>query len=183
MPQNKQKVICHSLTMVVVTVAIVLLGFSSVFALSLQPAIHQHNKVFDKKQQDRSSSAAHSSSSGSSDSKSSDKLNNEGNSNNDNNRNNNQGTNDGSNPGADDNLQSADTDQQQQQEQQGGRENVAPLDTSTPTPTPTPQTACEQGSNCTDQQGLSDRNRSTTNTATVTKQDDNTPFVLSLPFP
>ena len=43
------------------------------------------------------------------------------------------------------------------------------------------QPTCEQGSNCTDQQGLSDRDRSTT-TTTATKQEDNAPFVLSLHF-
>ena len=46
---------------------------------------------------------------------------------------------------------------------------------------PTPGTTCEQGSNCTDQQSLSDRKRST-NASGPTEQED-TPFVLSLPFP
>jgi hypothetical protein len=176
-------------TLVVVT--IVMFGssspphfYSSVSAFSFQSAIHHHNKIFDKKQ-GSDSMGDHTGSSGrSSDAKRSDKSNNEGNSNNDNNRNNNQGTNDGSNPGADNNLQPADTDQQQQQQQQGGGENVAPIDTSIPTPTrtPTPQTACEQGSNCTDQQVLSDRDRSsTTSSAGTSGQDNNTPFVL--PFP
>jgi hypothetical protein len=67
MPQNKQKVICHTLTMAVATVAIVLLGFSSsyssVAAFPFQSAIHHHNKVFDKKQQDSSSSGDRSGSS------------------------------------------------------------------------------------------------------------------------
>jgi hypothetical protein len=79
-------------------------------------------------------------------------------------------------------LQAIDTAKPDEQEQQGAGENVPP----TGTATPTPQTSCEQGSNCTDQQGLSDRDRSTTATTTnTTKQDNNnnTPFVLSLPFP
>jgi hypothetical protein len=50
---------------------------------------------------------------------------------------------------------------------------------------PTPDTTCEQGSNCTDQQGLSDRDRSSTTSTTsaITSGEDNnnTPFVL--PFP
>ncbi|HJT47503.1 MAG TPA: hypothetical protein VJ729_04915 [Nitrososphaeraceae archaeon] len=44
------------------------------------------------------------------------------------------------------------------------------------------QTTCEQGSNCSDQQGLSAHDHSTTGT-TANIQDDKTPFVLSLPFP
>jgi hypothetical protein len=108
-----------------------------------------------------------------------DKSNNEGNNNN-NNKNNNQGTNDGSsNTGADNNLQAAEpanakTDEQQQQ--QGTGESIAPSGSATPSPQPT----CEQRTNCTDQQGLSDHDRSTTDTTT---EQDNTPFVLSLPFP
>ena len=160
---KQNKVSCHALIIVVAS-AIVMLGSSysslpSVSAFPFQSAIH-HHKVFDKKQVSSSSS--------SSDAKA--------NSNN-NNKNNNQdtGTNDGSNTRPDNNLQSAETDQKQQQ---GGGENVPPTDTSTPTP----QTACEQGSNCTDQQGLSDRDRSsTTSSASTSGQDNNTPFVL--PFP
>jgi hypothetical protein len=83
MPQNKQKVICRTLTMAVATVAIVLLGFSSsyssVAALSSQPVTHHNSKVFDKKQQDSTSSGEDGSSS--SNTKSSDDSNNEGSSN------------------------------------------------------------------------------------------------------
>jgi hypothetical protein len=46
---------------------------------------------------------------------------------------------------------------------------------------PTPGTTCEQGSNCTEQQSLSDRDRSTSAPGTTEQED--TPFVLSLPFP
>jgi cytoskeletal protein RodZ len=162
------KVTCSALIIVVVT--ILMLGYSSVFAFPFQTTTNHHHKILDKKQVSSSSSSSladDSSSRSSSDAK--------GNSNN-NNKNNNQGTNDRSNTGSDNNLQSAETDQKQQ----GGRENVAPTDTSTPTPTP--QTACEQGSNCTDQQGLSDRDRSsTTSSAGTSGEDNNTPFVL--PFP
>jgi hypothetical protein len=170
---NKQKAICHAM---IIVVTILLLGYSCVFAFPFQTTIH-HHKIFGKKQVSSSSGGGDSSSSHSSDVKGSDNSNNEGNSNN-NNKNNNQGTNDGSNTGADNNLQSTETDQQQQQ--QGGGENVAPIDTSIPTPTP--QTLCKQGSNCTDQQGLSDRDRSSTaSSAGTSGQDNNTPFVL--PFP
>ncbi|MFL6342157.1 MAG: hypothetical protein ACJ72U_11515, partial [Nitrososphaeraceae archaeon] len=94
---------------------------------------------------------------------------------------NDQSTNDGSNTGTDNNLQAIEPAKPDEQAQQGAGENVPPTETATPTP----QTSCEQGSNCTDQQGLSDRDRSTTATTTnTTKQDNNnTPFVLSLPFP
>jgi hypothetical protein len=218
MLHNKQKAICHTLT---IALTIVILGSScyssSVSAFTLQPAIH-HDKLFDKKQDSRSnskdasnggsstgnsgrssssssdktvdhlqvSSGTGSSSSSSSrstpDTKSSDSSNNLRNS--DNNENNDQSTNDGSNTGTDNNLQAIDPAKPDEQEQQGAGENVPP----TGTATPTPQTSCEQGSNCTDQQGLSDRDRSTTATTTnTTKQDNNnnnnTPFVLSLPFP
>ena len=191
MPLNKQKVICRtSIIIVVSAVAIVLLGSSSAFALSLQPAIHQHNKVFDKKRQHGDGS---SSSGGGSDTKSSDKSNNEDNSNNNNvDRNSIQGTNDGrSNSGAHNNLQSVKpTKTGKEVEGEGGSgENVAPS-TGTTLPTPQSQTSCEQGSDCTDQQGLGDHDRSSTTTtgsATASKQNNNnnnsTPFVLSLPFP
>ena len=162
---KQKKVSCHTLVIVVAS-AIVMLGSSysspSVSAFSFQSAIH-HHKVFDKKQVSSSSS---------SDAKANT---------NNNNKNSNQdtGTNDGGNTSPDNNLQSAQTDQQQQQKQ-GGGENVAPIDTSTPTPTP--ETTCEQGSNCTDQQGFRDRDRSsTTSSAGTSGQDNNTPFVL--PFP
>jgi hypothetical protein len=181
MLHDKQKVISHALITGVAVAAIVMFGFSSyssssAFALPFQSAIHHHNKVFDKKQDsgsnskeasnggDSSANDDSSRASSTSETKSSDSSNNLASSDN-NNRNNDQGTNDGSNIGAHNNLQTGD--------------NIAQSETATPTP----QTTCEQGSNCTDQQGLSDRDRSTTDTATVTKQDDNTPFVLSLPFP
>jgi hypothetical protein len=220
MLHNKQKAICHTLT---IALTIVILGSScyssSVSAFTLQPAIH-HDKLFDKKQDSRSnskdasnggsstgnsgrssssssdktvdhlqvssgtgsSSSSSSSSRSTPDTKSSDSSNNLRNS--DNNENNDQSTNDGSNTGTDNNLQAIDPAKPDEQEQQGAGENVPP----TGTATPTPQTSCEQGSNCTDQQGLNDRDRSTTaNTTSTTKQDNNnnnnTPFVLSLPFP
>jgi hypothetical protein len=192
MPHNKQKVICNTLTIVLATVAIILLGlgfsssYSSVAALSLESVIHHQSKVFDKKQQDGGSSAAHSSSStGSSDTKSSDRSNNEGNNNNNKNnnnnidRNNNQVTNDGnSNSGAHDDLQGVEpaNTKTREQQQRGIGESIVPSGTAKPSP----QTTCEQGSNCTDQQGLSDHDRSTT---AITTEQDNTPFVLSLPFP
>ena len=171
MLHNKQKVICHTL---IIAVTIVMLGssYSSVSAFPLQSVIHHHHKVFDKKQESGSSSSS------SSDTKSSDNSKNEGNGNN-NNKNNNQGTDDGSNTGHDNNLQVVEPAKTGEQ-QQGTGESVAPIETATPMP----QTSCEQGSNCTDQQGLSDRDRSTTaTTSTTTTKQDNTPFVLSLPFP
>jgi hypothetical protein len=181
MPQDKQKVIRHTSIIVVIAAATILIGsscsYSTAFALSLQqPAIHHHNKVFDKKQQDRDSSD-------SSEAKISDRSNNEGNSDNNFDENNKRGTNDGSSDsGSHDNLQAVEpenTKSGKQQKQQGTGKSIAPGVTATPTPTS--QTTCERGSNCTDQQGLSDHDRVTTNT--TTKQDDNTPFVLSLPFP
>lgn len=201
MPQNKQKAICHTLTILVIVAAIVLVGFSSSYssalALSLQqPFIHNHHKVLDKKQQgddisgDRSSSRSSSSvsdSGGSSpETKSSDKSNNKGNSNNNNNieGNNNQNTNDGgsSNTGPYSDLQSvepAKSGEQRQQQEPGGND----AQTGTATPTLTPDTSCEQGSNCTDQQGLSDRDRSPPTTTRAPTEQEDTPFVLSLPFP
>jgi hypothetical protein len=178
MLHDKQKVICHTL-IIVVAFTIVMLGSyystSFVSAFSLQPTIHHHNKVFDKKQESDSSS--------SSDTKRSDNSDNNGNSNNnnndDNNKNNNQGTNDDINTGTDNTFQAVEPAKSgEQQQQQGSGENIAPIGAATPKS----DTACEQGSNCTDQQGSSDRDRSTTDAAT-TNQDDNTPFVLSLPFP
>jgi len=163
-------------------VAIILLGSSSAFALSLQPAIHQHNKVFDNKRQHGDGS---SSNGAGSDTKSSDKSNNDGNSNNNNiDRNSNQGTNDGrSNSGAHNNLQSVEPAKTGKEvEGEGGSgQNVAPP-IGTTMSTPQSQTSCEQGSDCTDQQGLGDRDRSSPTTGATTKQED-TPFVLSLPFP
>ena len=201
---DRQKVIYGIL--VIIAVAVLMLGsfssfYSSVYALSLQSS-NAHHKVFDKKQDsgtrskdarndgggdgssdnsgggssssrsdktlghrdDSSSDNSIDGSSSTSDTRSSDSSNNLGNSDNNNNKNNNdQGTKDGGNTG----------------ENQGTGDNI-PL---TGTDTPTPQTTCEHGSNCTDQQGLSDRDRSTTATTDSTKQDDNAPFVLSLPFP
>ena len=143
---------------------------SSVSAFSLQSPIH-HHKVFDKKQGSDSRS--------SSDTKRSDNSDNNGNSNNDDsNKNNNQGTNDGSNTGTDNTFQAVEPAKSGEQQQQGSGENIASIEMVTPKS----KTICEQGSNCTDQQGSSDRDRSTTDAA-PTKQDDNTPFVLSLPFP
>jgi hypothetical protein len=82
----------------------------------------------------------------------------------------------------DNNLQSVETDQEQQQ--QGTGEYISSVGTATPTPTPAPQITCEQESNCTDQQGFNDRDRSsspTTSSAGTSGQDNNTPFLL--PFP
>ena len=173
MLHDKQKVIYHTLIMVV-AFTIVMFGSyysSSVSAFSLQSPIH-HHKVFDKKHGSDSSS--------SSDTKRSDNSDNNGNSNNNNydsNKNNNQGTNDGSNTGTDNTFQAVEPAKSGEQQQQGSGENIAPIEIATPKS----KTICEQGSNCTDQQGSSDRDRSAT--AATTKQDDNTPFVLSLPFP
>jgi clumping factor A len=196
MLHNKQKVISGILIIIVVT--IVMLGYSSshsfVSAFPLQSANH-HHKVFDKKQDsgsssrdmdsgssdnnDRSSSSSQygssdvsSSSSGSStDTKNSYNSNSIGN----NSNNNDQGANGGSNTGADNNLHAIESPKTDQQ-QQGTGENIPPTETTTPTP----QTTCEQGSDCTDQQGSGNSDHSTT--PTTTKQD-NTPFVFSLPFP
>ncbi len=185
MPQNKQKLICNTLTMVVATVAIVLLGFSSsyssVAALSLQSVIHHHHSnVFDKKQQDSASSGGDGRSS--SNTKSSDNSNNDGSSDGINNNNKNQGTNDdSSNSGAHDNLQSVEPAKTGKEGELGSGENVA-SPTGTTAPTPESQTSCEQGSNCTNQQGLGDHDRSsTTGSAGKSGQDNNTPFIL--PFP
>jgi hypothetical protein len=191
MLHNKQKVISGILMILVVTLMLGCSSYSYVFAPPLQPANH-HHKVFDKKQDSGTSSkdasnggdgdssdnsGGYSSSSGktlghtddsssdssrgssTSDIRSSDSSNNLDNSDN---KNNDHSTNDVGNTG----------------ENQGSRENVS----LTGTNTPTPQTTCEQGSNCTDQQGLGDRDRFTTAT-TARKQDNNTPFILSLPFP
>ena len=165
----------------VVAVTIIMSGFSfhssSVSAFPLQSVIHHNNKVFDNDKNQGSGSSRDSSSSSSLDTKSSDNSN-EGNDNNNNENNNNHGTRDSSDTNADTNsqvLQSAKSPEKKQQ--QGSTENVAPIGTATPTP----ETTCEQGSNCTDQQGLTDQDRSTTS-ADITKVD-NTPFVLSLPFP
>jgi cytoskeletal protein RodZ len=160
MLHNKEKVICRVL---IIAVTILMLGYSSVFAFPFQSAIH-HHKVFDKKQVSSSSSSRSSETKANS---------------NNNNKNNNQGTSDGSNTSPDNNLRSAETDQQQQQ---GTGESVSSVGTAAPMPTPTPHTTCEQGSNCTDQQSLSDQNRSsTTINAGTSGQDNNTPFIL--PFP
>ena len=100
---------------------------------------------------------------------------NEGNGDSNNENNNNQDTRDTNADTNSQDLQSAKSAEQKQQ--QGSTENVAP----TGTATPAPATACEQVSNCTDQQGLTDRDRSTTSADTT--KVDNEPFVLSLPFP
>lgn len=170
--------------MVVATVAIVLLGFSSsyssVAALSLQSVIHHHHSnVFDKKQQDSASSGGDGSSS--SNTKSSDNSNNDGSSDGINN-NKNQGTNDdSSNSGAYDNLQSVEPAKTGKEGEIGSGENVA-SPTGTTGLTPESHTSCEQGSNCTNQQRLGDHGRSsTTGSAGKSGQDNNTPFIL--PFP
>ena len=172
MLHDKQKVMCHTL-IIVLAFPIVMFGSyysSSVSAFSLQSPIH-HHKVFDNKQESDSSS--------SSDTKRSDNSNNNGNSNNndDNNKNNNQGTNDDSNTGTGKTFKAVEPAKSGEQ-QHGSGENIAPIEIVTPKS----KTMCEQGSDCTDQQGSSDRDLSTTDAAT-TKQDYNTPFVLSLPFP
>jgi hypothetical protein len=165
----------HMLIITVGVITILILGFSSysspssVSALPFQSATH-HHKISDKKQ---SGDSIDVSSSSNSDTKRSDHFN-EGNSKNIN-KNNNQGTHDSSNTGA--GLSAAEPAKSGEQQQQGNGENAAPIQTSTPTP----ETTCEQGSNCTDQQSLSDRDRST-NASGPTEQED-TPFVLSLPFP
>ncbi len=208
-PQGKQKMNCH-LWIIAVAITLLLLSafsYSSVSAFSLQSVIHHQNKVFSKKQDSGSNSngAASSSNSGGSNTKGSDKSNNEGNSNNNNNdnnnndnnnNNNNQGTNgDGSsNAGSHGGLQAVEpANPGENQQQQETRANDA--QTGMATSRSTPDTSCEQGSNCTDQQGLSDHDRSssssssssTTGGATTPEQDNdnnnNTPFVLSLPFP
>jgi hypothetical protein len=179
---KQKKVNCHTL-IIVVAFTIVMLGSSSyssssVSAFPFQSAIHHHNKVFDKKQDSVSSGDRIR---GSSHTKNSDNSNNEDSSN-DNKKNNDQGTNDGSNTDADNNLQAVESVTRGEQQKQGDGEDIAV--TVTDTPTPTPETTCEQGSNCTDQQGLGDHDRSTTTSSAATsEQDDNTPFVLSLPFP
>jgi fructose-specific phosphotransferase system component IIB len=173
--------ICNMwVVVVVVAVTIIMSGFSfhsSVSAFPLKSVIHHNNKVFDNDKNQGSGSSRDSSSSNSLDTKSSDNSN-EGNDNNNNENNNNHGTRDSSDTNADTNsqvLQSAKSPEKKQQH--GSTENVAPIGTATPTP----ETTCEQGSNCTDQQGLTDQDRSTTSADTT--KVDNTPFVLSLPFP
>jgi cytoskeletal protein RodZ len=177
--------ICNMwVVVVVVAVTIIMSGFSfhsSVSAFPLKSVIHHNNKVFDNDKNQGSGSSRDGSSSSSSssslDTKSSDNSN-EGNDNNNNENNNNHGTRDSSDTNADTNsqvLQSAKSPEKKQQ--QGSTENIAPIGTATPTP----ETTCEQGSNCTDQQGLTDQDRSTTSADTT--KVDNTPFVLSLPFP
>jgi cytoskeletal protein RodZ len=184
MLHNKQKVICHTL---IIALTITILGYysySSVSAFPFQSTIH-HDKLFDKKQDSGSNSkdasngnsgrssssssdktvdhlqvssgtgSSSSSSKSTPDTKSSDSSNNLRNS--DNNENNDQSTNDGSNTGADNNLQAIEPAKPDEQAQQEAGENVP----STGIATPTPQITCELGSNCTDQQGLSDRDRST----------------------
>jgi hypothetical protein len=178
--RNKQKkVTCNMWIIIVVAVTILMFGFSfhsSVSAFSLQSVIHHNNKVFDN-DKNQGSGSSRGSSSGSLDTKSSEDSN-EGNGNSNNENNNIQDTHDSSDTNVDTNsqdLQSAKSAEKKQQ--QGSTENVAPIGTATPTL----ETTCEQGSNCTDQQGLTDQDRSTTS-AEPTKVD-NTPFVLSLPFP
>lgn len=61
MLHDKQKVICHTLIIVVAFIIVMLGSYYStsfVSAFSLQPTIHHHNKVFDKKQESDSSSSS-----------------------------------------------------------------------------------------------------------------------------
>ena len=177
--RNKQKKVTCNMWIIVVAVTILMFGFSfhsSVSAFSLQSVIHHNNKVFDN-DKNQGSGSSRGSSSGSLDTKSSEDSN-EGNGNSNNENNNIQDTHDSSDTNVDTNsqdLQSAKSAEKKQQ--QGSTENVAPIGTATPTP----ETTCEQGSNCTDQHGLTDQDRSTTSADTT--KEDNTPFVLSLPFP
>ena len=161
---------------VVSIVSILALGVysysSSALALSL-PSVISHHKISDKKQDSDGRDVI---SSSRTDTKSSSYNTGNSNNNENNNKNNNQGTKDGSNTGTDNTFQAAEPTKSEEQQQEGG-ENIA---TSVIAP-PQSETTCEQGSNCTDQQGLTDRDRPMTDAAT--NQDDNTPFVLSLPFP
>ena len=186
MRDGKQKVITGIFIIILVT--ILTFGSSSyslVSAVSSQSSI-DHDKASVKKQQSRSDADDGSSSkdkdnagindngggsSGSSrqdsseaissvrsrisnsDTKSSDNSNNVGDIEN---NNNNQAANDGSNTGTGENVPSIATD------------------------IPTPHRSCDQGSNCNDQQDPSNTDHRTAPTAT---KQNNTPFVLSLPFP
>ena len=95
---------------------------------------------------------------------------------NNNDQNSDQGTDDRSNTlGTDNNLQST-----TRGGQQGTGHNTPSIKTVTPT---TPQTACEQGSNCVSHQQESNNHDHSTIATTNTSKKDNTPFVLSLPFP
>jgi hypothetical protein len=182
---------CH-MWIISVAITLVLLSvfsYSSVSALSLQSVIHHQNKAFSKKQDGGSNSNGGSSggSSGNSNTKGSDNLNNEDNSNSNIDKKNNQGTNHGTNTGHHNNLAIEPPKTGGQQQQQITGENIPPIMT---TPAPMPSIICEQGSNCTDQQGVNDQDRSSssmTSSATTSEQDNNsnnnTPFVLSLPFP
>jgi hypothetical protein len=120
-------------------------------------------------------------SSGSDTESSSDNSNKEGNKNSDQGTNNNEqqqqepDSNDGSNTAADNSLQAVEP-PKIGKGGQGSEPFVPPVDTTTPSP---PPTTCEQGSICTDDQH--DSNSHDHSIATTTK--DNTPFVLSLPFP
>jgi hypothetical protein len=154
----------------VAMVSILVVGFysySSSLALSLQSVI-PHHKISDKK---LDSDSRDDISSISSDTKSSDHFTKRNIKNND--ENNNQGTDHDSNTDADlSSVESSKLGEQQQQRENG--ENVAPSGILIP------ETRCEQGSNCTDQHGLSDNAMTTASDNTT---EDNTPFVLSLPFP
>jgi len=177
---DKQKVINGIFIIILVT--ILTFGSSSyslVSAVSSQSSI-DHDKASVKKQESRSDaddgssskdkdngdgssgSSRHDSSDASSrlssrisnsDTKSSDNSNNVGGIEN---NNNNEAANDGSNTGAGENVPSI---------------GIA---------IPTPHRSCDQGSNCNDQQDPSNTDHPTAPTAT---KQNNTPFVLSLPFP
>ena len=170
MSHNKQEVNCR-MWIIAVAITIVLLNdfsYSSLSAFSLQSVIHHQNQVFSKKQDGDSNS----NSAGSSNTKSSDNSNNEGNSNTNIDKKNNQRTNRPTDTGS--HITGG-------QQQQVSGEDIPPIVTA---PSAMPSTTCEQGSNCTDQQGLSDRDRSsptTSNTGTSGQNNNSTPFVL--PFP
>ena len=174
---------CHMwiISLAITLVLLSVFSYSSVSALSLQSVIHHQNKAFSKKQDGGSNSNGGSSggSSGNSNTKGSDNLNNEDNSNSNIDKKNNQRTNHDTNIGYHNNLAIEPPKTGGQQQQQITGENIPPI---IMTPAPMPSIICEQGSNCTDQQGFSDRDRSsTTSSAGTSGQDNNTPFVL--PFP
>ena len=165
---------CHMwiISLAITLVLLSVFSYSSVSALSLQSVIHHQNKAFSKKQDGGSNSNGGSSggSSGNSNTKGSDNLNNEDNSNSNIDKKNNQRTNHGTNTGRHNILVGIEPTKAGRQQQQVAGENIPPILTS---PGATPSTTCEQGSNCTDQQGLNDQDHSssTTGSATATEQN------------
>jgi hypothetical protein len=144
----------------------------SAFSFSLQSVIHHQNNIFSKKQDGGSDSNSNGIgiSSSNPNTKGSDNSDNEGNSNTDIDMKNNQRTNSPTDTGS--HITGG-------RQQQVTGENIPPIVTA---PAATPSTTCEQGSNCTDRQGLSDRDRSSiTSNASTSGQNNNIPFVL--PFP